>query len=289
MPFEERKVPANGIEMHVREWSREGPPVMLLHGLASNARIWDDVAPRLAADHAVRAIDQRGHGFTTKPDHGYSFEEVTADLLALLDALEVERAALVGHSWGGNVVLDFAARFPGRVSHVVLVDGGFLEIASNPEMTWERTERDMAPPDLTMLTMDEMLDRARARTQDTYWGPAVEATIRGSFEVAEDGRIRPRLTRERHMKILRAMWEHRPSTLYAQIPHPTLVVPARRPPSDEREQQRMEHRSHLVATAQERLPRGRVHWMEDTVHDVPLHRPADLARIIREHLQEPAG
>lgn len=281
----ERRVAVNGLELHVREWSTRGVPVILLHGLASNARIWDVVAPLLASAHAVWAIDQRGHGRSEKPDEGYSFQSVTADLRALLNALDLDSVVLVGHSWGGNVALDFAARYPERVSHLVLVDGGFLEIASNPDMTWERTERDMAPPDLTSLTMSEMLQRTEQRTSGMYWGPSVEATIRGSFEEGPDGRIRPRLTRERHMKILRAMWEHRPSALYSAIVAPTLVVPARRPATESTEERRAAHRVHLVETAQRLLPRSHVHWMEDTVHDIPLHRPQELADLILRHVR----
>lgn len=280
----EHMIRINGQELHVREWPADGHPVVLAHGLASNARIWDEVAEALAPTHRVIAYDQRGHGRSSKPDQGYSFAEVTADLRALLDALEVQRPMLVGHSWGGNVALDFAARYPDALSHLVLVDGGFLEIASNPEMTWERTERDMAPPDLTHLTMAEMLERSRSRTIDTYWGPAVENTIRGSFEEGPDGRIRPRLHRERHMLILRAMWEHRPSQLYADVHQPTLVVPARRAPADEQEARRMAHREQLVSTAERLLPNGFVHWMDDTVHDIPLHRPHELAALLRDHL-----
>ena len=59
----DRSVPGDGVRLHARDWGGDGPPVILLHGLASNCRIWDGVAPLLAAaGFRTVAVDQRGHG-----------------------------------------------------------------------------------------------------------------------------------------------------------------------------------------------------------------------------------
>ncbi|MDP8924487.1 MAG: alpha/beta hydrolase, partial [Chloroflexota bacterium] len=214
------------VRLRVREWlgdgtlAPHGPPVVLVHGLASNARIWDAVAPRLAGRFRVVAYDQRGHGLSDKPDGGYGFAETSADLRGLLGALDFVRPVLVGHSWGGNVVLDYAARYPDEVAALVLVDGGFIELADDPAMTWERVAEELAPPDLTHLTFDELVERARGGAAGAYWSDAVLATLRTSFEDGPDGRIRPRLRRDRHLAILRALWDQRPSALYGRIPCP---------------------------------------------------------------------
>ena len=70
----------NGMQFHYVDWSGEGRPIVLLHGLASNSRIWDMVAPILNLRYRVVALDQRGHGDTDKPDHGYEFASVIDDL-----------------------------------------------------------------------------------------------------------------------------------------------------------------------------------------------------------------
>ena len=269
-----------GVRLHVREWSTDGQPIVLVHGLASNTHIWDDVAPRLAGRFRVVALDQRGHGESDKPDDGYDFEQVVADDRALVGALGIERPIFVGHSWGGNVVLEYAATHPDEVAGLVLVDGGFIELASNPGMTWERVERELAPPDLTTLTVEELIERVRGGDAGTYWGPAVEATIRASFAVGDDGRVRPRLTLANHLKILRALWEQRPSELFPRIRCPVLIVPARRPNPVGREAELQPHRERLIATAAAAMPDARVAWMEDTVHDIPLQRPRELAELI---------
>ncbi|MDQ1426431.1 MAG: lipase, partial [Acidimicrobiaceae bacterium] len=97
------------VTLVVRRHDGDGRPFLLVHGLASNARLWDGVADHLAAaDHAVVTVDQRGHGQSSKPDHGYDFATVVADLVALIDALDLDRPIVAGQSWGGNVVLELA-------------------------------------------------------------------------------------------------------------------------------------------------------------------------------------
>jgi len=125
------------------------------------------------------------------------------------------------------------------------------------------------------------LERARNGNASGYWSSAVEATLRTSFEDGPDGRIRPRLRREDHLEILRALWEQKPSTLYPQIAVPTLIVPARQASPTGRAAEVGPLREQLVANAVASLRNGTVLWMEDTVHDIPLQRPSELAEAIQ--------
>ena len=91
--------------------------VVLVHGLASNARLWDGVATELARrDHPVAAIDLRGHGRSDKPDGGHDGATVADDVALVVDALGWSRPAVVGQSWGGNVVVELAHRHPEAVA-----------------------------------------------------------------------------------------------------------------------------------------------------------------------------
>lgn len=276
----ERRVEVAGLTLRVREWPYDGPPILLLHGLASNSRIWDDVAARLAERFHVVAMDQRGHGLSDRPTDGFAFAKVAGDARAVVEALGLGRVTVVGHSWGGNVALVFATSYPEITRALVLVDGGLIEPRANPEMTLDRLLVDLAPPDLTTLTFQDLLDRVQSGDAGSYWGPAAKATMRTSFEDTPDGRIRPRLTRENHLQIIRELWDLRPSELLPKVACPALLVPARRSNPTGRAAQRWPERQRQIEHALEVLPNGRLLWMEETVHDVPLQRPAELADAI---------
>ena len=117
----------NSLSLYYRNWGGSGKPIILLHGLASNSRIWDLVAPILASTSSVIAIDQRGHGKSDKPRGGYDFNSVTADIAQLIIKLNIDNPVIVGHSWGGSVALNFAARNSSQLSGICLVDGGLIE------------------------------------------------------------------------------------------------------------------------------------------------------------------
>lgn len=266
------------LDIHVRIWSDRGHPIFLVHGLASSARTWDLLAPLLADDHLVIAVDQRGHGESAKPDDGYDLRTAVADLRGVLEALKMDRPVLVGHSWGGNVVLQYAVDFPTSVSRLVLLDGGFIE----PQLrgtTWEEAEKQMAPPDIR-VPLAAFVERLHARLGAGYSDQARDAVL-GNLWVDSRGVIHPHLTRDRHMRLARALWEHRPSLLYDKVSCPTLVLPAESsdPPADP---ERARWKRQAVALAEQRLRHGRVLWMRDSIHDVQLQRPAELAAILRQ-------
>ncbi|MBI4218744.1 MAG: alpha/beta hydrolase [Chloroflexi bacterium] len=258
--------------LSVRDWPGQGRAFVLLHGLSSNARTWDGVASTLnRAGHHVVAYDQRGHGKSDKPDSGYAFEDVTADLKALLTRLEIDRPVLAGQSWGGNVVLDFAARFPSAASGIALVDGGFIELSSRPGASWDRVSIELRPPDLDGMTRDQLEERLRGRYPHITAG-WLEGVF-GNFEISDDLRIRRRLSIANHMKILRAMWEQRPTALYPKISDPVLILLPREQTDADREWRR----ARAVGTALKSLKRARAVWFEDSVHDLHMQRPEELA------------
>ena len=116
---------AHGLELHVLEWSTEGVPLVLLHGLGNEAHLWDDFVPAVADHYRVLALDQRGHGDSDwDPEMRYDAESMTDDLEAVLAAMNVERLVLVGFSMGGRVAMTFAGRHPERLAGLVIVDIG---------------------------------------------------------------------------------------------------------------------------------------------------------------------
>jgi pimeloyl-ACP methyl ester carboxylesterase len=103
-----------------------GPPVVLLHGLACGKRMWFHQIRALRGRFRVIAYDQRGHGQTDAPSAAtdYSAAHLARDLVGVLDALEIECAAIVGFSLCGGPALALAASRPERISRLVLADVG---------------------------------------------------------------------------------------------------------------------------------------------------------------------
>ena len=100
----------------------------------------------------------------------------------------------------------------------------------------------------------------------------------------EDGTIASRLTRDNHLQIIDALWEHKPSELYSKdVTCPVLLMPARQK-GDTSPQARRWRREGAIARAESRLPTSSTVWMEDSIHDVPLQRPELVASTIAEHI-----
>jgi len=102
-----------------------GVPLLLVHGYGADSHDWVPHLPRLTAGHRVIAPDLRGHGYSSAPEAGYRPRELAADLVRLLDRLEVPRVTAFGHSLGALVVSALAVEHPGRVRALVCVDPGY--------------------------------------------------------------------------------------------------------------------------------------------------------------------
>lgn len=270
------RVSLPGVALRYLEYTGSGRSIVLLHGVASNALIWGLVAPLLSERHHVFAVDQRGHGQSDTPDDGYDFATVVADTAAFVDAHSLDRPVIVGHSWGGNVALQYAATHPDRIAGLVMVDGGFMEISARPGATWERAEKEMAPPELTHLRPEQLIEGAKRWELGKIWSGDVEAALMGNFALTEEGTIRPHLSRANHMQVVRALWEQKPSQLYGDVRCPALFIAAERA-GEGRAKEWLEMKREAIARAEDLLPRAQVRWFADTIHDIPLQRPRELA------------
>lgn len=254
------------------------PPFLLVHGLASNARLWDGMGRRLAlAGRSSVAVDLRGHGRSDKPDGGFDFETVAGDLVQLIGKLGLERPIVAGQSWGANVVLDLAVRRPDLLQGIVLVDGGLNDMR-DAFPSWDECWERLAPPQLVGLPLDAI--EAYFRTNHADWAPdGLEGSL-GNFDVRPDRTIAPWLTRERHKLILHELWAQRPSELWPQLRVPALVVPVDNGSSDWVAGKRSGVERALAAVRASGTP-VLVEWFEGD-HDIHAQRPAELVSAILE-------
>ena len=112
-----------GLQFHFLDWGTAGTsPLLLLHGGAQTAHSWDEVAPDLARDHDVLALDQRGHGDSPWTPGAYARADFVGDVAAFLDDRDWRAATLMALSLGGLNAIAFAAAHPARVRGLVVVD-----------------------------------------------------------------------------------------------------------------------------------------------------------------------
>ena len=122
---EHRFVDANGVRIHVAESGPRGsaePPILLLHGWPQHWYMWRRVIGALRGDFRLIAPDLRGFGWSEAPGRGYDGETFAVDQVALLDALGIERAFVVGHDWGGWTAMLLGLTHPDRVERMMVLN-----------------------------------------------------------------------------------------------------------------------------------------------------------------------
>ena len=178
-----------GARLHYLEWGAKGPMVVLLPGYSLTAHVFDEIGPALAGSYHVIALTPRGFGESDAPDSSaYTVSTLVEDLHALFDSLRIERAALVGHSLAGTVAVDFALRYPARVTRLALLDA-FPFIA--PAVWDSITSLDpVAVPPFLGDTTYAAAAIYLARHRYSPWRPSFDADLRAKPLGAEGARRR---------------------------------------------------------------------------------------------------
>jgi pimeloyl-ACP methyl ester carboxylesterase len=272
-PYDDSAALPGGPRLALRRTDGERRPVLLVHGLASNGRTWDGVAARLAAaGHEIVAVDQRGHGQSEQMADGYTTPRCAddlAELVALLGFTGERSPVVVGQSWGGNVVVDLAARH-GLVAGLALIDGGWIQLSdrfASFDDCWDA----LAPPRFDAVRAGDLTRWLREGHPD--WSAEGLAGTLANFEMLEDGAVRPWLRRENHREILRSLYEGEPGALFPHIEVPVLLVPVVGDPPDEADVAKRA----AVAEAEALLADVSVRWYVGADHDVHVQHPQPLA------------
>ena len=285
------RITLGDLTFQVATWGRHGPNLVLLHGLASTRKIWDLVAPLLAPYTSIITLDQRGHGDSDKPAVGYDFATISHDLHLALETLSVPRPIIVGHSWGGNVAVEFASAYPDEVAGIALIDGGLIQISTLPGNSLEKALVQMAPPVFDNLSETALRRKLSSRTwphrDQTSLGASLEDIIIANFTIKQDDTITARLSLENHLKIIKALWDHHPMELLPTIDCPVLLMPARSSqelnPSPDLAQ--ISRKEATILAAEKVLKTHHTTWLEDSIHDVPLQKPELVASVLLHHIE----
>lgn len=156
MPF----ATVRGMKFHYQQ-AGAGPEIVLIHGVTGDLSIWFlcKAVQSLSTTHRVTAFDLRGHGYSDAPPSGYTSADHAADLLALMDALGMERASIVGHSFGGVIAAHAAAVAPERIESIVFSDPYFPALRHLEDVSrWGHWQNFRA-----------QADRAGVELSDEHW------------------------------------------------------------------------------------------------------------------------
>ncbi|HVN39641.1 MAG TPA: alpha/beta hydrolase [Myxococcota bacterium] len=223
---------AHDLDLHLLEWSREGVPLLLLHGFGNDAHIWDDFAPSVAPHYRVLALDHRGHGDSAwDPERRYEHEAMVEDVERVTSELGIDRLVVVGHSLGGRIATLFAGRHPERMAGLVIVDVGpevdargklriRMDVESRPTPVYASAaeyarDLSLAYPAARPDALARMAEHGLRRRADGLYELKMDPALRGAMSAAET----PAEAEAREREMERLLWD-----ALRKIPCPTLVV-----------------------------------------------------------------
>lgn len=273
MSFTERTVRVNGVTLHYLDWGpAEAPPVVLLHGITGHARVWDHLAERLVPGRRVLALDQRGHGDSDPaPDDDYRVGTMADDVAAFAGSLRLERFALLGHSMGGRIAIQYAAAHAARLDRLVIVD-----IGPDIELTGLQRVREMMSKAPERIESEEWAVEYIRRANPLQDVDLLRHRVRHGLRRLPDGELTWKYAKGLR-DMMRAgrrdvvdLWEPLP-----RIPCPTLVV--RGAESDILS-------AEVAKKMTGRLPDGRLVEIPGAGHTVPADRPDEFVGHVRAFL-----
>jgi pimeloyl-ACP methyl ester carboxylesterase len=268
------------VKLHYLEWKPEAdserrPPVVLLHGLSSNARYWERLARHLPNRRLI-ALDQRGHGLTGQPPNsppfpsGYAMEQLLDDAAYAIAKLGLLRPVIVGHSWGATVALELVGTHAGIASGLVFIDGP-VQSAANL-FSWDEAQRLMQPPLPRFTSFEEAVAESRHDFEGT-WDQDLESFVKARIVPDGDALVLT-LTGPVRLELLRGLYESQPDVLWPRVDVPAIALLAKHGPA--RISKSREVGAERLATL---APNVEVRWFESP-HDIPLFMPAEVASAV---------
>jgi pimeloyl-ACP methyl ester carboxylesterase len=196
-PHENGYADAGGIRLNVLDWGGSGPPLVLIHGIADDPHLFDDLAMLLREEFRVVAYARRGHGHSDSPAGPYDPATLVDDLRRLLDHLGIPRASLLGWSMGGNEITKFAGLFPERVDRLVYLEAGYDWSDPSFSSAFEGVLAAVEPGAADLASLDAVRSWFRATwLGEAPWTPGLEAYLRDAARPDPEGRLHPAPTPE---------------------------------------------------------------------------------------------
>ena len=279
---------APGERIHFLDWGGPAAPgttgALLVHGLAGTAWAWTAVARRLRRAIRNVAVDLRGHGLSDAPTDPYEPATLAGDLVAVAEGAGLvgddggagRRVVLAGHGYGGMVAAWAAAELGDRCAGLVLVDGGWQDVAAETGATPAEWLRDLAEPPEVMRSMDAFLDDRRA-WDPTHWDADEERAARATVVEVPAGHVVPAIRPHALERSVEAIFTFRPFATLAALDVPIVALVA----VDDEDRAKEAALAELAAARRAAgLAAPDVARFPADGHNLPRYRPAELAGAI---------
>jgi pimeloyl-ACP methyl ester carboxylesterase len=270
-----RRVPVNGIELNVA-LAGSGPAVLLLHGFPHTWQVWSDVMADLSDRYRVIAPDLRGFGASSRAAAGYDAGSLAEDAAALLTALDVPSAAVVGIDAGTPPAFLLALRRPERVRRLVVMESLLGRLPGAEDFLAD------GPPWWFGFHAAAGLAETVLEGQETHYidwflragtlGDGVLPPLRDAFVAAYTGREALRCAFSYYRALPESTTQIAKAVAASRLTVPTMAVGAH-PVGAALEHQLRPVTDHLTG-----------HIIEDCGHIIPLHRPQALLALLRPFL-----
>jgi pimeloyl-ACP methyl ester carboxylesterase len=191
----------DNVKLEVLDWGGSGRPLVLLAGIGATAHIYDDFAPKLTDAYHVFGITRRGFGASSAPvpaNANYAADRLGDDVLAVLDALKLDRPVLVGHSMGGEELSSVGSTHPERVAALIYLDAGYSyayydRLHGDLNIDLQELQRKLdqlqpgkRPPDPTPLVQELLQTTLPAFERDLHQSPDIVPLPKSSSPTAAD-------------------------------------------------------------------------------------------------------
>src|SRR5580692_7679335 len=182
------------VRLEVLDWGGSGRPLVFVPGLGNTAHVFDDFAPKFTARYHVYGVTRRGFGASSAPAAGYGADRLGDDVLAVLEALKLDRPVLAGHSLGGEELSSIGSRHPERVAGLIYLDAGYSYAFDNGKGMTTEAQQEMTKSPPPMGPLPTAADRASFTAMLACYERSggitpPEAEVRQTFIATADGHV----------------------------------------------------------------------------------------------------
>ncbi|KEO84634.1 alpha/beta fold hydrolase [Tumebacillus flagellatus] len=282
-----KKIPVNGVDLAVYEWSDSGEPVIFLHFMNGAACVWNGVVPFFTETYRAIGIDLRGHGHSDAPESGYEIATMAADVIGVMDALGIESAHFVGSSLGCHVSAWLAAHYPERARSLALSDGAIYDMAQPQgepvalETILQMVAGNSIEPEFA--TTDEFVQVLRDHWGEK-WNAVRERAVFDGFVPAlvqlPNGKFGRKTTKALEVKMISELYQVRHLPLYEKMQCPVLFLPAAK-------HRAFAYKNEFIARCRAVLkPYSKVVIIPNTEHNMLYDFPAEVSREVLAFYEE---